>query len=295
MAVAEPLVWLIDGYVQIFRAYHSMPDLRAPDGRPVGALRGYLSSLVRFLTRQRPTHVLVAWDFALTSFRNEIYQDYKRGRTEAPQDLATQIPLCARATRALGIPLFELEGFEADDVIATLVRQLREEGARLAIVTTDKDLGVLVDARTSLFDLRAERHLGAEEIEARFGVPPERLSDYLSLAGDAVDNIPGARGIGAKTAAALLNHFGSLDAIPGDFAAWGELSLRGAARAHRAFQAAADEIALSRRLVALRDDLPLAPTLADLAWTGAERGALESLLEETGGGALLARVPAFRS
>ena len=295
MAPPEPLVYLIDAYVQIFRAYHSVPDLRAPDGRSVGAFRGYTSQLIRFLARQKPTHVAVAWDHAMTSFRNEIYPDYKLGRTQAPKDLEPQISLCARATQALGIPLFEAADYEADDVIATLTRELTARGAQVAIVTTDKDLGALVSKRVSLFDLKREEHAGPAEIEARFGVPPERVPDFLALAGDKVDNIPGARGIGAKTAAALLAHFGSLDAIPADFADWEGLALRGAARVHRGLGAARDEIALSRRLVALRNDLPLAPKLSELAYEGADRSLLEALLAETGGAQLLGRVPRFRS
>ncbi len=294
MGAPEPLVWLIDAYVQIFRAFHSLPDMRSPDGRPVAAFRGYVSSLARLLERQKPTHVAVCWDHAMTSFRNEIWADYKLGRTEAPAELAPQIPLCARATLALGIPLFQSEGFEADDVIATLVRGLDAAGARVAIVTTDKDLGALVSERVTLFDAKKETHVGPDAIRAKFGVPPERVPDYLTLAGDAVDNIPGARGIGARSAAALLGHFGALDAIPSDFAKWQGVPLRGAARVHRAFVDSAEEIALSRRLVALRDDLPLAPRLDELEYAGADRRALQALLAEQGAAGLLQRVPLFR-
>ncbi len=294
MTSREPRVWLIDAYVQIFRAYHSMPELTAPDGRPVGAFRGYAASLLRFLARQEPTHLAVCWDHAMTSFRNRIYPDYKQGRTETPDDLAPQIPLCARLTRALGIPLFELEDFEADDVIATLTRRLSAEGAQVAIVTTDKDLGALVSPHVSLFDAKREAHQGPAEVAAKFGVAPALVSDWLALAGDAVDNIPGARGIGGKTAAALLSHFGGIDQIPADFADWKDLPLRGAARAHRALAESSRAVELSRQLAALRYDLPLEPKLADLEYRGALRPDLEALLEETGGTQLLARVPRFR-
>jgi 5'-3' exonuclease len=294
MASREPRVWLIDAFVQIFRAYHSMPDLSGPDGQPVGAFRGYSASLLKFLARQQPTHVAVAWDHGMTSFRNRLYADYKLGRSEAPEDLEPQIPLCARFTRALGIPLFELEDFEADDVIATLTRRLSAEGARVAIVTTDKDLGALVSEQVSLFDVKRETHQGPAEVVAKFGVPPALVSDWLALAGDAVDNIPGARGIGGKTAAALLSHFGGIDQIPADFADWKALPLRGAARAHRALAESSAAVELSRELAALRYDLPLEPELADLEYHGALRADLEALLEETGATQLLARVPRFR-
>ena len=292
--MSDPLVWLIDAHVQIFRAYYSMPEMEGPDGSPVGAFRGYLATLLRFLSRQQPTHVAACWDHAMTSFRNILYPDYKLGRTEAPADLEPQFALCAAATRALGIPLFELQDFEADDVIATLTRVLVEQGAQVAIVTTDKDLGALVCDRVTLYDLRKEQHLGEAEIEARFGVPPERVSDWLALAGDSVDNISGVRGIGTKTAATLLNHFGSLDLIPEDFARWDGLELRGAARVHAHLAEGRDDLALSRKLAQMRDDLPLAPRLADLCWQGADRPTLEALLDDTGVTGLAGRVPRYR-
>jgi ribonuclease HI len=293
MAARKPRVWLIDAFVQIFRAYHSMPELHAPDGTPVGAFRGYSASLLKFLDRQQPTHLAVAWDHGMTSFRNRLYSDYKLGRTETPEDLEPQIPLCARFTRALGIPLFELQDFEADDVIATLTRRFSADGARVAIVTTDKDLGALVSDKVSLFDAKSETHQGPAEVAAKFGVPPALVSDWLALAGDAVDNIPGARGIGGKTAAALLSHFGGIDQIPADFADWKALSLRGAARAHRALAESSAAVELSRQLAALRYDLPLDAGLEDLEYRGALRAELEPLLEETGATKLLERVPRF--
>ena len=295
MASSRPLVYLIDAHVQIFRAYYSMPELLGPAGQQVGAARGYIAQLVRFLTRQQPTHVAACWDHAMDSFRNDLYADYKLGRTEAPEDLEPQFALCAEATRALGIPLYELESFEADDVIATLVGELIDRRADVAIITTDKDLGVLVSDRVRLFDLKKEQFSGPAEIEAKFGVPPELVSDYLSLAGDSVDNIPGVPGIGGKTAAALLNHFGSIDAIPEDFADWSSLQLRGAKRVHQRLHEERDKLELSRQLVALRDDLPLAPKLSEVAYAGADRERLESLLEEIGGKAVLDRVPVFQS
>ena len=179
-----PRVWLIDAHYQIFRAYHSMPDLRAPDGSAVGALRGYTSALIKFLREQEPTHVAVAYDHDMTSFRNELYPDYKAGRLVAPEDLEPQFELCAEVTRALGIPLYSLEHFEADDIIATLTYRLVERGASVMIVSADKDLGALVTERVALFDLKKLAQSGPTQIEERLGVPPELVSDYLSLAGD---------------------------------------------------------------------------------------------------------------
>lgn len=287
-------VWLVDGYYQIFRNYYSMPDLRAPDGSPVGAFRGYASTLIKFLREQRPTHVGVAWDHAMTSFRNDIYEPYKAGRGEAPEDLAPQLPLCAQVTEALGVPLYSAENFEADDVIATLTLKLLARGADVVIVTADKDLGALVSERVELYDLKKEQAHGPDAIRERMGVPPERVTEFLALVGDAVDNVPGVPGIGAKTGAALLNHFGSLDGIPDDFELWKELELRGKRRAWERLAEGRESLELSRRLVELQSDLPLDPTLRELRYRGARREQLEDLLEPLGAASLLERVD-FRS
>lgn len=291
----KPRVWLVDGFYQIFRSYYSMPDLRAPDGTPVGALRGYASTLIKFLREQRSTHAGVAWDHAMTSFRNEIYADYKAGRLEAPEDLEPQFSLCARVTEALGIPLYSAENFEADDVLATLTRKLLAKGAEVVIVTADKDLGALVSERVSLFDLKHEKMQGPAEIRERMGVPAALVTEYLALVGDSIDNVPGVAGIGAKTGAALLNHFGALDAIPRDFELWKQLELRGKRRAFDCFVAGQQQLRLSRRLVELQSDLPLEVRLRDLQYRGARREPLEELLEPLGAVSLVERIDRFAS
>lgn len=291
--MSRPLVWLIDAHYQIFRAYYSMPDLTAPDGTPVGALRGYVAVLIKFLTRQEPSHVIAAFDHEMTSFRNEIYAEYKLGRVEPPEDLAPQFDLCFAATEALGIPSVSLEDYEADDVIATLVHRLLPRGVDVMIVSADKDLGALVSDRVGLYDLAREQAAGPKEIRERLGVGPEQVEDFLTLVGDSVDNIPGVRGIGAKTAARLLDAYGSVDLIPRDAGALGTLGLRGAAGIARKLEEGADAIALSRRLVRMRDDLPVDVSLEDACWDGADRPRLEALLGELGAGSLLERVPRF--
>ncbi len=290
----RPTLWLLDSHYQIFRAYYAMPDLRAPDGTPTGALRGYASQLVKLLVRERPTHLAAAWDFALTSFRNDIHAGYKAGRTEAPADLEPQFALCEEVTRALGVPVFGLERFEADDVIATMTGRALDEGADVVIASSDKDLGALVSDRVSLFDPRSETLLGPAEIEARLGVPPELVPDFLTLVGDAVDNIPGVPGIGAKTASALLRRFGRIEAIPADPREWAGLELRGAARAARALADATPAIALARQLVRMREDLPITARVADLRWEGADRPLLERFCARLGLSGLIDRVPRFR-
>lgn len=290
----NPTVWILDAYYLIFRAFRALPRLTAPDGTPVGAVRGYLQTLVRLLRRSRPSHVAAAADFALTSFRNDVYAAYKRGRTEPPPDLAPQFPLCAEVTRALGIPYLEVEKYEADDVIASLVRLLRGSGAQIRIVTADKDLGALVSEEVALVDPADGATRGPAEIEERFGVPPALIPDLLALAGDAVDGIPGVRGIGMATARTLLRRFGGIDRIPTDEPGWAGTGLRQVERVRRSLAAGRDALALSRDLVRLRDDLPLEITLEDLAWSGADRGGLPPLLERLGLGRMIGRVPRWQ-
>lgn len=291
---SRPRIHLLDAHFLIFRAYHGMPDLRAPDGSPVGALRGYVATLVKFLRRQQPTHLAAAFDFALRSFRNDLYPDYKLGRTEAPEDLQPQFELCERATRALGIPLFQLESFEADDVIATLCRELLKEGADLSIATRDKDLGALVSERVQLFDPATESVSGVAEIEAKLGVPPQLVGDLLALVGDPVDNVPGVQGIGAKTACVLLRHFGDIDSIPLQFSAWQGLELRGARRAFDCYERGQERLELSRRLVRMREDLPLTVSIAELEYRGARRAECEALLGPLGFRSVFDRIPRWQ-
>lgn len=291
--MSRSTVWLIDAHYQIFRAYYSMPDLRSSDGSPVGAVRGYAATLIRFLTRQAPTHVAAAFDHALTSFRNEIYPPYKLGRTEAPEGLEPQFSLCMAVTEGLGVTCYELEDYEADDVIATLCDRLVEQGADVMIVSPDKDLSTLVSKHVSMFDLKNEEACGPEGVKARMGVPPELVEDYLTLVGDSVDNIPGVKGIGPKTASALLNRFGSLDSIPPSVEHWTNIELRGAAKMAERLAQASREIELSRELVHMHRDLPLPVRIDGLRWNGARRSELEELFERLGIGSLLERVPRF--
>ncbi|MFI5315306.1 MAG: 5'-3' exonuclease H3TH domain-containing protein [Myxococcota bacterium] len=290
----SPTLWLIDGHYQIFRAYHAMPDLRAPDGTPVGALRGYAATLLKLLGEQKPTHVAAAWDHELTSFRNELHAGYKAGRTEAPADLEPQFALCAEVTRALGVRVVGVPRFEADDVIATLTARALDRGAEVVIATADKDMGALVSERVSLFDPRSESLVGPAGVEERLGVPPDLVPDYLTLVGDAVDNVPGVPGIGAKTAALLLRRFGRIEDIPADPREWAGVGVRGAERVARALAENRAGIALARSLVRMRDDLPLELELADLAWAGADRAGFAAFCERLGIRGLCERVPRYR-
>ncbi len=209
---------LVDGSAFIFRAYHALPPLtRKSDGLPVGAVSGFVNMLWKLIEDNKgsdaPTHVAVVFDKGSHTFRNDLYDQYKANRDAMPEDLRPQIPLTREATRAFNIACLETEGFEADDIIATLARQAREAGGRVTIVSSDKDLMQLVGDGVEMFDAMKNVRIGVQGVEEKFGVAPDRVIDVQALAGDSVDNIPGAPGIGVKTAALLINEYGDLETL----------------------------------------------------------------------------------
>ena len=209
---------LIDGSAFIFRAYHALPPLtRKSDGLPIGAVSGFCNMLQRYVEGNSgpdaPTHVAVIFDKGSHTFRNEIYDQYKANREEMPQDLRPQIPLTRDATRAFNIACKEIEGFEADDIIATLSVQARDAGGRVTIISSDKDLMQLVGGGVEMLDAMKNKRIDRDGVFEKFGVGPERVIDVQALAGDSVDNVPGAPGIGLKTAALLINEYGSLEEL----------------------------------------------------------------------------------
>ncbi|MFN3641319.1 MAG: DNA polymerase I [Gemmobacter sp.] len=256
---------LIDGSAYIFRAYHALPPLtRKSDGLPIGAVSGFCNMIARYVeangnSKDAPTHVAVIFDYSSKTFRNDLYPLYKAQRPEPPEDLRPQFPLTREASRAFNLATIEVEDYEADDIIATLAREAREAGGRVTIVSSDKDLMQLVGDGVEMFDPMKNRRIGRDEVIEKFGVGPERVVDVQALAGDSVDNIPGAPGIGLKTAALLIQEYGDLDTLL-DRA--GEI--RQPAR-RKALLDNADQIRLSRALVTLRDDAPLPVTLDELA------------------------------
>ncbi|HEX8902489.1 DNA polymerase I [Vitreimonas sp.] len=261
----SPRLFLIDGSGYIFRAYHALPPLtRASDGLSVGAVAGFCNMLWKFLEEMKgseaPTHLAVIFDKSEVTFRNALYPEYKAHRPPAPEDLVPQFPLIRDATRAFNLPCIEMGGFEADDLIATYARQAAAAGAVVKIVSSDKDLMQLVsDGAIQLYDPMKQKPLGVEAVLEKFGVTPDKVIDVQALIGDSVDNVPGAPGIGPKTAAELMATFGSLDAI--------------LERAHEIKQPKrretlinfADQIRLSRELVTLKDDVPVEEKWEDFA------------------------------
>ena len=209
---------LVDGSAFIFRAFHALPPLtRKSDGLPIGAVSGFCNMLFKMIEDNKgpdaPTHAAVVFDKGSHTFRNEIYDLYKANRDEMPEDLRPQMPLTREATRAFNIACLEEEGFEADDIIATLACRAREAGGRVTIISSDKDLMQLVGGGVEMFDAMKNNRIGVEGVEAKFGVGPERVVDVQALAGDSVDNVPGAPGIGIKTAALLINEYGDLETL----------------------------------------------------------------------------------
>nr|WP_238322572.1 5'-3' exonuclease H3TH domain-containing protein [Kordiimonas gwangyangensis] len=213
----EPHLYLIDGSSYIFRAYHALPPMTRADGTPVNAVYGFSNMLFKLLQDlndgEKPTHLAVIFDAARKNFRNDIYADYKAHRPPAPEDLVPQFSIIRDAAVAFGVPAIEMEGYEADDLIATYAHQAREKNWRVTIVSSDKDLMQLLDDGTDMFDSMKNKRFGPEGAVEKFGVPPERVVDVQSLAGDSVDNVPGVPGIGIKTAAQLITEYGDLDTL----------------------------------------------------------------------------------
>ena len=254
---------LIDGSAFIFRAYHALPPLtRKSDGMPIGAVSGFCNMLHRYVEGNTgpdaPTHVAVIFDKGSHTFRNDMYDLYKANREAMPEDLRPQMPLTRQATEAFNIACKEKEGFEADDIIATLAVQARAAGGRCTIISSDKDLMQLVGGGVDMLDAMKNNRIDREGVFEKFGVYPERVVDVQALAGDSVDNVPGAPGIGIKTAALLINEYGDLDTL---------LERAGEIKQPKRRQTLldnVDQIRLSRRLVLLDENTPLDFTLDDL-------------------------------
>src|SRR6266576_1198314 len=255
-------VFLVDGSSYIFRAYHALPPLnRKSDGLQVNAVLGFCNMLWKLLRdmkpEERPTHLAVVFDKSEKTFRTEMYADYKANRSEPPDDLRPQFPLIRAAVRAFELPCLEQIGFEADDLIATYVRQACEAGASATIVASDKDLMQLVNDCVVMYDTMKDRRIGIPEVMEKFGVPPEKVIEVQALIGDSTDNIPGVPGIGVKTAALLISEYGDLETL---------LSRAGEIKQDKRRQALienAETARLSKKLVTLDDRVKLDVPMGD--------------------------------
>ncbi len=270
---------LIDGSAYIFRAYHALPPLtRKSDGLPVGAVAGFCNILWNELTRDggvdAPTHIAVVFDYSSKTFRNDIYPLYKANRPEPPEDLRPQFPLTREATRAFNVACLETDGYEADDIIATLARHAVEAGGACTIISSDKDLMQLVGGGVLMRDPMKDRRIDVAEVEEKFGVGPDRVVDVQALSGDSVDNVPGAPGIGIKTAALLIQEYGDLETL---LARASEIKQP---KRREALMDNADLIRISKRLVTLDRDAPLDVTLDDLEVRLPEAGPVMDFLQK---------------
>jgi DNA polymerase-1 len=286
-------VYLIDASPYIFRAHHSLPSsIRTPEGAPAAASRGFATFLLGLIETEAPAYLGVAFDRQLnSSFRNETYPDYKAHRDPAPPEIEAQIDTCFEIAGALGAATYIDERYEADDLIATIARQIAEKPNPVVIVTSDKDLAQLVDARISLLDAAKGVRYTPAEVEEKFGVRPEQVVDLLALAGDAVDNIPGVKGIGAKGAAALLAHFGTLDRLYTGLEEVASLPLRGAKSLQEKLAAGRDSAFLSRTLATVYAKVPgVRGGLKDLAFRGADPARIDPLFARLGFGSLRGRI-----
>ncbi|HET6413404.1 MAG TPA: 5'-3' exonuclease H3TH domain-containing protein [Anaeromyxobacter sp.] len=276
-------VHLVDGTYELFRAYFGAPRASAPDGREVGAIRGLLRSLSSLLREDGVTHLAVAFDHVIESFRNDLFPLYKTS-AGVPKDLLDQFQPAEVAVRALGVVVWPMVEFEADDALATAAARLagEEEVERVLICTPDKDLAQCVRGRRVVgFDRMRRRMLDEEGVKERFGVGPGSIPDFLALVGDDADGIPGLPRWGARSAGAVLGRYGHLEAIPEEDTGW-DVPVRGARALAESLRAHRKEALLYRTLATLRTDVPLLEDLEALRWRGPDRPALEAVLAELG-------------
>jgi len=272
---SPPHVVLVDGTNSLYRAFFAIPQLRAPDGTLINAAYGFVNMLLKVVREEQPDYVAVVFDARGKTFRHRIYGDYKATRDAQPEDLSQQIPIVREILEAYRIPVLSVDDFEADDVIATLVATAPAR-ARIAIVSTDKDLMQLVDERVCVLDGVKDRRFGPAEVEARFGVPPERVLDLRALVGDPSDNIPGVKGVGEKGAAQLIREWGDLETV---IEHGPEISAK---RARDAITSQSEEARLSKRLATLCVDVPLELDFEDLRRREPDRAKLLELFERLG-------------
>jgi DNA polymerase-1 len=281
---SPPHLILIDGSGFIFRAFHGLPPMTRPDNTPVNAVYGFTTMLIRLLADHPCDQIAVVFDTARKTFRSDLYPAYKAHRPPPPEDLVPQFPLVRDAVRAFGVCAIELEGFEADDLIATYARAGVASGARVTIVSSDKDLMQLVGDAVEMLDPMKNRVIGPAEVVEKFGVGPERVVDVQALCGDSTDNVPGVPGIGIKTAAQLIGEYGDLDTLLARAAEIKQPKRR------ESLITNADLARLSRELVRLRDDIPLPVPLESLAVRSPEAGEPATFLAAQGFRSLAARL-----
>ena len=291
-------IHLVDGTYELFRMFFGAPKSETEDGVEVGAVKGVARTLLQMLrgsTRQpAATHVGIAFDTVIESFRNDLFDGYKTGEGIAPV-LKEQFPLVERMADALGVVVWRMVDFEADDAIAAAAHKFSGEVDRVHLCSPDKDLAqCVVGDHVVLVDRMRRKTYDADAVHKKYGVPPRLIPDFLGLVGDDADGIPGIPRWGQKSAASALCHFGDLESIPLDPNAW-DLEIRGKAKLCESLSGLQKEASLYKRLATLRTDVPLETTMADLEWKGADRAALTAICGEIDDIGLLKRVPKWRT
>ncbi len=279
MSKTGKLLVLVDGSSYLFRAFHALPPLTTGAGEPTGAIHGVMNMLLKLLREYDPDYAAVVFDAPGKTFRDKIFEEYKATRPPMPDELRSQIQPIKDIVVAMGLPLLTVEGVEADDVIGTLARRASAGGIRTVVSTIDKDMAQLVGDDVMLVDTMFDRVLDHDGVVAKFGVEPGQIIDYLALVGDKSDNIPGVPGVGPKTATALLQHFGSIDAIYADLDEVAKVKARGAGKLGARLEKHRDDVVLSRRLATIVTDVELDQKPQQLVQQSADEDALRSMYE----------------
>jgi len=266
-------LYIVDALNYLFRAFHALPPLTTVTGLQTGAVYGLAQMLLKLEREQKPTHLCVVFDAPGPNFRHQIYSGYKADRPPMPPELAAQVEMTHKVIDAFALPVLAVPGVEADDVIATLARSAAAAGLKVVICSSDKDLMQLCCGEISLLDTINNRMIGPAQVQEKFGVPPALVGDVLALMGDSIDNVPGVAGVGPKTAADLITRFGSLDGLLAGIA---EVKTKKG----QAIAEAAESVRLSRKLVALREDVPLPRPLGELARAPQDFTRLRALFRE---------------
>ncbi len=285
-------VHLIDGTYELFRAYFGAPKANAPDGREVGAIRGLARSFLGLIRNEGATHIAVAFDHVIESFRNDLFAGYKTGAGIEP-DLWAQFELAEQITRALGMVVWPMVEFEADDALATAALYFEQDSriTQICICSPDKDLTQCVSGQHIVcVDRRRKKTIDEAGVHDKFGVAPKSIPDWLALVGDSSDGIPGIPRWGARSASAMLAEYGHIEHIPGDSGKW-SIRLRGARALADSLNTHQSEAALYRQLATLRTDVPIQESLDGLEWQGALGEELEEMCQTLGDLPLLDRVP----
>src|SRR5210317_704536 len=284
-----PSVYLVDASVYIFRAWFSMPDdFVNSRGEPTNAVYGFSGFLCNLLEQTGAEHVAVAFDESLSkSYRNEIYPEYKANRDPAPEELKRQFSWARAVAEAMGLQCYADDRYEADDLIGTLAEYWRARGHPICVVTSDKDLAQLVGEQDYWWDFSRNQKLNAKQLTEKFGVMPEQMADYLALAGDSVDNIPGVPGVGPKSASALLGHFGSLDTLYERLDEVQHLGIRGAKSLQKKLSDHREAAELAKKLTVIEKNVESALASPELGRSVVDEARLNRLFDELSFGGML--------